>query len=354
MESARTYRSEGKEAQLVYEQDGKESFYDRILEAEGKRNAKEAESQTTVQSVLEAMKSQSIKSASLLREENLKQKLHDETLKYLFRLIYGKDWEEMYNKQYNTQETNSVSKTPGNTAYADGFGTAAQGLYQATATMNLLYVNYSYEQETTTFSTVGNVHTEDGRYIDFNVELTMSREYLEYNSISVAQNVYLTDPLIIDIDGNSTTGISDQKFFFDIDCDGRTEEISAPDEHSGFLALDLNGDGMINDGSELFGTESGNGFEELAQYDSDNNGWIDEADDVFSKLRVWKITESGESVLENLSSVGIGAIYLGSRETEFTVKDEDNVTDAVVRRTGVFLFENGKAGTLKQIDLATG
>ena len=41
-------------------------------------------------------------------------------------------------------------------------------------------------------------------------------------------------------------------------------------------ALDINEDGKINDGKELFGTASGNGFGDLAAYDQDNNGWIDE------------------------------------------------------------------------------
>ncbi len=39
----------------------------------------------------------------------------------------------------------------------------------------------------------------------------------------------------------------------------------------------------INDGSELFGTSSGDGFKDLATYDEDENGWIDENDSIFSK-----------------------------------------------------------------------
>mgnify|MGYP000465316364 CR=1 FL=1 len=50
---------------------------------------------------------------------------------------------------------------------------------------------------------------------------------------------------------------------------------------SGYLALNKNGDGVINDGSELFGTASGDGFYDLSMYDEDGNGWIDENDHAY-------------------------------------------------------------------------
>lgn len=50
-----------------------------------------------------------------------------------------------------------------------------------------------------------------------------------------------------------------------------------------FLALDKNGDSVINDGKELFGAATGQGFKELAIYDSDKNYWIDENDFNISK-----------------------------------------------------------------------
>ena len=74
---------------------------------------------------------------------------------------------------------------------------------------------------------------------------------------------------------------------FDIDADGEEESISYLQGGSGYLALDKNGDGVINDGSELFGTKSGDGFADLAEYDADGNGWIDENDPIFDKLLIW-------------------------------------------------------------------
>lgn len=97
----------------------------------------------------------------------------------------------------------------------------------------------------------------------------MSRRFREETKIeNITEIVDLTDPLVINLDGN-IAGLSDQKFMFDIDADGEEESISYLQGGSGYLALDKNGDGVINDGSELFGTKSGDGFADLAEYDAD-------------------------------------------------------------------------------------
>ena len=123
---------------------------------------------------------------------------------------------------------------------------------------------------------------------------------------------------------------------------------------SGFLALDKNEDGKINDGSELFGTKSGNGFADLKEYDSDGNGWIDENDEIFGKLKVWCKNDDGEDILMDLKEADIGAIYLGSQSTEFTLNGYDAATDGVLRSTGLFLRESGSVGTVQHVDVAVG
>lgn len=214
--------------------------------------------------------------------------------------------------------------------------------------------NYSaYEEyEETTFNAAGRVETEDGRSIDFNIELAMSRSYMEYNSISIpAVNNALTDPLVINTQGGLPE-ISDQKFLFDLDADGTEEEISMLGSGTGFLALDKNNDGIINDGNELFGTKSGNGFKDLEQYDSDGNGWIDENDPVFSKLKVWYKNEEGHDILLDLKSADVGAIYLGNQKTNFSLYGMGGL-NGMVRSTGVFLKESGGSGLVQHIDLVS-
>ncbi len=210
-----------------------------------------------------------------------------------------------------------------------------------------------FEAEQTDFSTQGKVVTASGKEITFQVGVSMSRSfYEETSSFLDLSAVRLTDPLVINLD-TEPVSVSDQKFYFDLDADGHAEQISRLNAGSGFLALDKNGDGIINDGSELFGTASGNGFADLAQYDQDGNGWIDEADEIFDKLLIWQKDENGKDVLRGLGEAGVGAIYLGNVNTEFSLNSQtDNKTNAVVRQTGMFLYENGTAGTMQQIDLA--
>lgn len=212
--------------------------------------------------------------------------------------------------------------------------------------------NY-FEAEQTDFATEGKVVTASGKEITFQVEVSMSRSFYEETASFLDMSaVKLTDPLVINLD-TETASVSDQKFYFDLDADGHAEQISRLNAGSGFLALDKNGDGVINDGSELFGTASGNGFADLAKYDQDGNGWIDEADEIFDKLLIWQKDENGKDVLRGLGAAGVGAIYLGNVNTEFSLNSQvDNKTNAMVRQTGMFLYENGAAGTVQQIDLA--
>ena len=66
-----------------------------------------------------------------------------------------------------------------------------------------------------------------------------------------------------------------------------------------------------------------------------------------------RIKENGEQELCGLGKAGVGAIYLGSSESEFALKDSGNTTNAMIRQTGIFLYENGNTGTIQQLDLAT-
>lgn len=76
----------------------------------------------------------------------------------------------------------------------------------------------------------------------------------------------------------------------------------------------------IDDGRELFGPQTGNGFEELAGYDSDNNGWIDENDPIYNNLQIWQHDEYGNSTLIAVGKAGVGAIYLGSTQTTINTR----------------------------------
>lgn len=208
------------------------------------------------------------------------------------------------------------------------------------------------EEESMTFSSVGKAVTADGRTIEFNMEIEMSRAFCESSEVLTKQTeVVMTDPLVISLDSNPVS-VSDQKWRFDIDGNGTDDGISLLSKGSGFLAFDKNEDGKINNGTELFGAKTGNGFRELAEYDEDGNGWIDENDEIYSKLSVWIKDDTGNDKLIGLKQANVGAIYLANLSTDFSMKSErDNSHNAQLRRTGMYLTEDGMSNTIQQLDM---
>ncbi|MDD5240133.1 MAG: hypothetical protein PHG47_00265 [Sulfuricella sp.] len=208
-----------------------------------------------------------------------------------------------------------------------------------------------YEAEQTAFSATGVVTTTDGKEIKFDLNLSMNREHFEQTDISLRLgDAKKKDPLVINFSGTAAQ-LTSTKFSFDLDADGKNDNISFVAPGSGFLALDKNGDGKINNGSELFGPASGNGFQELSAYDEDKNGWIDENDAVYQKLRVWTKDADGKDTLSTLAQKQVGAIYLGNVSTSFDLKNSQNQLDGQIKSTGVYLGENGGVGTVQQVDL---
>lgn len=207
------------------------------------------------------------------------------------------------------------------------------------------------EQESTAFSATGVVKTSDGKEIEIDLAVSLSRSFVAENQTRLHIGPELKDPLVINFD-RPAAGLSSDTFQFDIDSDATPDQLRFAAAGSGFLALDKNGDGTINDGGELFGPRTGDGFDELAVHDSDGNGFIDDADPIYRNLRIWTRDASGEDRLLALGQQGVGAIYLGHVSTPFSINDEANQTQAQVRTSGVFIGEEGKVGTVQQLDLA--
>ena len=227
---------------------------------------------------------------------------------------------------------------PSNQGQNEGFGL----IYQRTSA-------YS-EQESSSFSAQGKVSTQDGKEIDFSISLNMSRSFYTESSLTIqAGTPEKIDPLVINFEGKAAE-LSSTRFEFDIDADGSLDQISLLKPSSGFLALDKNNDNVINDGSELFGPQSGNGFSDLAAYDDDANGFIDEADSIYNSLRIWQRHEDGSQQLFALADKEIGAIYLGHASTPYQLKTNDNESLGEISHSGIYISENGEVGTVQQID----
>jgi hypothetical protein len=218
-------------------------------------------------------------------------------------------------------------------------------------------VEYDYhesytETEQTSFAASGTVKTDDGREISFKLELSMSRSYYEESNVSLrlGDAARKIDPLVLNFSGNAAA-LTNQRFAFDLNADGKTENINFVAPGSGFLVFDRNQDGKINNGSEMFGPTSNDGFAELAKLDGDKNGWIDENDVAFNQLQVWSRDSSGKDQRQSLAAAGVGAIALGRISTPFELKNNDNQSLGKITTSGIFLHEDGEAGTIQQIDL---
>ncbi|SDB23023.1 hypothetical protein SAMN02910298_01121 [Pseudobutyrivibrio sp. YE44] len=237
-----------------------------------------------------------------------------------------------------------------------GEGETIGGLGSNTTYMQTVRSEYFYhEEQTVEFSSTGTAITADGRRLSFNYSFAMSESFTqefseEYEGLKY---IHCIDPLVINLD-DCPTSIADQTFLFDLDGDGELDDIHNIGKGSGFLALDKNEDGEINDGMELFGAKTGDGFGELAEYDSDGNGWIDENDPVFAKLRIMTVTENGERQLFGLKESDVGAIFLGRIDTDMMKRGDDQKLSAEIRKSGIFLHEkDGHAGGVQHVDFAT-
>ena len=303
------------------------------------------------------------KSGSLNMEMSDEYRMKLELLKRLFQMLTrGKALDDSGNLTQDSPEILDLrspsyrigTESSSTSASVKSFGSISIGTGSSGTTWQRVTATSGFvsESESTTFASSGMVKTQDGRSIDFNIEVSMSRAFTSQINTLTTQNYIKTDPLVINLD-TDIGSVTDQKFLFDLDSDGDEEEISFAGKGSGFLALDRNGDGRIGDGSELFGTKSGDGFKDLAAFDEDGNGWIDENDSIYSKLKVWTKDEDGNDYLINLKDADVGAIYLDNAHTQFSLKDGNNRLNGEIKKTGIYLHEStGAAGTLNHVDLA--
>jgi T1SS-143 domain-containing protein len=162
------------------------------------------------------------------------------------------------------------------------------------------------------------------------------------------------DPLLLDLDGNGYTfGTS---VSFDINGDGKVDVVRWNTSADGMLAFDRNGDGVINDGTELFsqhfmGENYATGAEALASLDTNGNGVIDAYDAAFANLVIWQdanadgVTDGGE--LRSLVNNGIASITIP------TTRAADEFDGQSVIGNGTFTRTDGTTGGYVEVALDT-
>lgn len=140
----------------------------------------------------------------------------------------------------------------------------------------------------------------------------------------------IASPIAIDLngDGIKTIGSFTSVVDFDITGDGAKERTGWLSGEDGFVAMDRNGNGRVDDATELFGgSERGAGYAELAELDDNNDGVIDAADAAYAALKLWQdanvngVTDSGE--LRSLAEASVTVLNLSYTSQE--VYDHGNL-----------------------------
>ena len=142
-------------------------------------------------------------------------------------------------------------------------------------------------------------------------------------------------PLVVDLNGDGvigTTSVADG-VYFDHENDGFAEKTGWISAEDGVLVRDLNGNGLIDNGTELFGNSTilsnnetaANGFEALKELDSNGDGIFSNQDKAWNEVKVWQdANQNGYtdvSELKSLDSVGITEINLNYKQQQ--VADEN-------------------------------
>lgn len=182
----------------------------------------------------------------------------------------------------------------GSIAIAIGFGWAAGKLYE-----------WAFESAT-------EIGQRAGRSA---YELWGEPDEITNSSFSSARAVTLQrDPLVLDLDGDGLELISASgNILFDHNADGIKTGTGWAGADDGFLVRDLNGNGVIDSGRELFGVDTlksngqlaSQGFDALADLDSNADGQITSADTAWSQLQVWRdVNQDGVSQSAELFTLG--------------------------------------------------
>lgn len=165
----------------------------------------------------------------------------------------------------------------------------------------------------------------------------------------------VSDPLVVDVNRNGKFDITEVQKGVNFSFTGtRSQATSWVTEGDGFLFVDNNANGIVDNGSELFGTDTefDGGFAHLAKYDTDKNGIVDFKDQVFSKLGVWvDMNQDGVSTkneIMDLATVGIMTIDVGAQNYE------KNVNGSLIKKVSYVTLKEANRVLIGDVNLRTG
>ena len=184
----------------------------------------------------------------------------------------------------------------------------------------------------------------------------------DWDNLPRKNGIVIYDPLTLDLDGDGIEAIASNGHkgaLFDHDKDGIRTATGWVGKDDGFLVYDRNGDGVVNDGSELFGDNTllkngeraTNGYQALADLDDNGDGKVDAADSAFAKLRVWRdlnqdgISQEGE--LLTLNEAKVKALNLANQSSNRDLGNGNSLAEE-----GTYTDSDGNEKQMGDLNLA--
>ncbi len=222
---------------------------------------------------------------------------------------------------------------------SDNSAVAEQPQNQNATGVTIREWSYRYEAVSADFS--GSVALEDGSSFSWSMQFAMSYEEFSYSQRTEQP---MKDPLVMSFNGRPVE-LSGQSSAFNLTDNAKSIQQLAQGQY--YLAKDSNNNGTVDSGKELFGPTTGQGFAELAAYDEDQNGLINEQDPIWQNLWLWRPEDKG---LYSLKELGVAALSVESVATPFNLRHKDEVRGRL-ERSSIFITEDKDVGLLQQIDL---
>lgn len=200
------------------------------------------------------------------------------------------------------------------------------------------------------FSAQGSIVTEDGKTLTFDASFITQSTSVQVESVSLrGGDAQLKDPLVLLYSGTQAE-LAQQVQSFDLDVDGKLDQLPAL-ANGAYVARDVNHSGTIDDGRELLGALSGDGFADLASLDEDGNGFIDSGDSTYEEFYLFNPDGAAGQQLTSLTQAGVLGLHTGSVSTPSELKSNTGDLQGRVRSTGIYVTDDGGVRPLEQIDL---
>lgn len=190
--------------------------------------------------------------------------------------------------------------------------------------------------------------SDAARFFDFDCDKEKRNPYTQAKGWTPPR-----DPIVFDLDGDGieTVGLN-RNIHFDFDNDGVLTKTGWVGRDDALLVRDINNDGLISSGAELFGDYTllsngkyaPNGYAALEDLDFDADGLITDADPAFETLLLWQdLNQDGlseASELRTLRDHGISSISL-----KYKVANQSLPGGNLLVRQGEFQYQSGETGS---------